>query len=764
MGDKGLFKNTRNELTELKEELAEQNRDKQREAVKRVIGAMTLGVNVSSLFPDMLNCMHSPYLDVKKLVYLYVTTYAKAHPDMAVLAVNSFRKDTMDANPLVRALAIRTMGYIRLEGLHEYLTDSLRKCCRDEDPYVRKTAAICIAKLHAMSPAQVEEGGFRDILVKELLVDANPMVVANSAAALLEIQKSGSKGKIRLTPEIASNLLSALNECSEWAQATILDTLTLYDCPDSTAARVLIDRVTPRFSHANSAVVLSAIRLVLKAMESADSAEVVRATCKKMAGPLITLLAEPEPPLQYLALRNIAIVAARWPAALAGEIKPFLVKYTDLPFVKTQKLELLVSVVSERTADQVLLELRDYAAEVDADFARAAVRALGRVALRLDKVADKCASTLLEILEASGGPGSMVGAEVFIALRDMLRSYPGRYEAVITPLMQSVSNFQVFADQPQARDAYAWILGEFADRLQDAQQRLSDLVNSYFTEQVLVSTVKLGLKSPTQASQALVSTALQMATTSTEDYALRDRGFFLWRLLTVSPQVAREAMTAVTGRRPRVVADNVSGLLAGEVGTLASLLNKPVAAVVADHKSTADNSEDSNGDIRDFRRGESPRKTVKKIVKPPVESSESSSSEDEAWEMAKGVKKFLVLKPESAGAPRGVKGLKVAAGFGSGEDGKLYFALTVGNFSSPAVEFAAPFALQFNKNTWGLAPEQSLLRKAPGSIPGGAFFETAVEVVKREANKAPSGETIQVALKTSLDVFYFAVPIDTNSL
>ena len=196
---------------------------------------------------------------------------------------------------------------------------------------------------------------------------------------------------------------------------------------------------------------------------------------------------------------------------------------------------------------------------------------------------------------------------------------------------------------------------------------------------------------------------------------------------------------------------------------MASLLNKPVAAVVADQKSTADNSDDSNGDIKDFRRsGENTRKKFKPPVKQVVSEDESSSSsEDEAWENAKGVKKFLVLKPETAGAPRGVKGLKVAAGFGLGEDGKLYFALTVGNFST--VEFGAPFALQFNKNAWGLAPEQSLLRKAPGSIPAGVFFETAVEVVKRDANKAGSDNTIQVALKTSLDVFYFAVPIDTIS-
>ena len=52
----------------------------------------------------------------------------------------------------MRALAIRTMGCIRVEEITQYMCDPLRKCLRDEDPYVRKTAAISVAKLYDISP------------------------------------------------------------------------------------------------------------------------------------------------------------------------------------------------------------------------------------------------------------------------------------------------------------------------------------------------------------------------------------------------------------------------------------------------------------------------------------------------------------------------------------------------------------------------------------------------------------------------------------
>lgn len=84
-------------------------------------------------------------------------------------------KDCEDPNPLIRALAVRTMGCIRVDKITEYLCEPLRKCLKDEDPYVRKTAAVCVAKLHDINAQLVEDQGFLDTL-KDLISDSNPMV------------------------------------------------------------------------------------------------------------------------------------------------------------------------------------------------------------------------------------------------------------------------------------------------------------------------------------------------------------------------------------------------------------------------------------------------------------------------------------------------------------------------------------------------------------------------------------------------------------
>ena len=84
----------------------------------------------SSLFADVINCMQTDNLELKKLVYLYLMNYAKSQPDLAILAVNTFSKDCEDSNPLIRALAVRTMGCIRVDKITEYLCEPLRKCLK----------------------------------------------------------------------------------------------------------------------------------------------------------------------------------------------------------------------------------------------------------------------------------------------------------------------------------------------------------------------------------------------------------------------------------------------------------------------------------------------------------------------------------------------------------------------------------------------------------------------------------------------------------
>jgi AP-1 complex subunit beta-1 len=123
-----------------------------------------------------------------------------------------------------------------------------------------------VAKLHDINAELVEDRGFLDAL-QEMLADSNPMVVANAVAALAEIQESSGRDVFKVTSTSLFKLLAALNECTEWGQVFILDSLVNYTARDSRDAESIVERVTPRLQHANCAVVLSAVKVIMKQME-----------------------------------------------------------------------------------------------------------------------------------------------------------------------------------------------------------------------------------------------------------------------------------------------------------------------------------------------------------------------------------------------------------------------------------------------------------------------------------------------------------------
>ena len=209
--------------------------------------------------------------------------------------------------------------------------------------------------------------------------------------------------------------------------------------------------MTPRLSHANAAVVLSTIKVLMRFMEGIPDVEYKNGLLRKLAPPLVTLLSS-EPEVQYVALRNINLIVQRNPQILAHEIKVFFCKYNDPIYVKMEKLEIMIMLSSERNIEQVLLEFKEYASEVDVDFVRKSVRAVGRCAIKLERAAERCINVLLDLIQTRV---NHVVQEAIIVIKDIFRKYPNRYESVIATLCENLDTL----DDPDAKASMIWIIG-----------------------------------------------------------------------------------------------------------------------------------------------------------------------------------------------------------------------------------------------------------------------------------------------------------------
>lgn len=225
------------------------------------------------------------------------------------------------------------------------------------------------------------------------------------------------------------------------------------------------------------------------------------------------------------------------------------------------------------------LRLR-YATEIDVHFVRKSVRAIGKLAIKIEPAAQACINSLLELVATKV---SYIVQEATVVIRNIFRKYPNKYESIISILCENLDSL----DEPEAKAAMIWVIGQYADRIDNSDVLLDDFLYSFADEPVevqlalLTATVKLFIQRPTKG-QELVPKVLKWATEETDNPDLRDRGYMYWRLLSSDPATAKQV---VMGEKPAITAESEKldpatlEEMCLNVGTLATVYLKPVQQV-----------------------------------------------------------------------------------------------------------------------------------------------------------------------------------------
>ena len=558
--------------------------DRQKTAIKKIISAMTIGRDVSKLFPNVVKCIITSDLELKKLVYLYIINYARVKPLETLLAVNALKRDASDfnGNPLTRALAVRTMGCLGVEEIMQFLCDPLKDALNDKDPYVRKTGALCVAKIYDINPQLAEDQfGFLDKIKEMLEEETNAMVLANCISALIEISTTKGKDILEINWSKCRHLMSALHENNEWTQIYLLEGISRYSPTKQDEINEMIERIIPCVSHSNAGVVLSVIKILIKLLDLVENPETIRSVCKKITPSLVTLLSS-EPEIQYVALKNINILIQKRPIIFEKDIKIFFSSFTEPLYNKLEKLEIIYKLVSMNNIDIVLNELKEYASDVDIKFVRRSVKLIGQCAIKLEKAAQRCVETLVELVKTQV---SFVIQEAIIALKDIFRRYPNTFEGAMAIINENLRTL----DDPEAKAALIWIIGEYSDRIEGAENQLIKFIDNLKEEpyviqiNILDSATKTFLKCQSEESYNILNQVFDFCTKECEDPDVRDRGYMYYRLMTIDPQLASKI---IVNDKPRInedvsgFDDNLLAILMDNLGTMATIYEKPPEAFV----------------------------------------------------------------------------------------------------------------------------------------------------------------------------------------
>ncbi|XP_060597112.1 AP-3 complex subunit beta-2-like [Ruditapes philippinarum] len=372
--------------------MLDSNKDSQKlDAMKRIIGMVAKGKDASDLFPAVVKNVVCKNLEVKKLVYVYLTRYAEEQQDLALLSISTFQRALKDPNQLIRASALRVLSSIRVQMIAPIMMLSIKEAVMDMSPYVRKTAAHGIPKLYSIDPELKDQ---LIEVIEKLLADKTTLVAGSAIQAFEEVCPE----RTDLIHKNYRKLCNLLVDVEEWGQVVIINMLTRYvrsqfinpnddnvgdevdkpfyesekdsneddddddDDDDKAKAktkprqyimdsdhRLILRQCKPLLNSRNAAVVMAVAQLYHHCAPRSEVSTVARS--------LIRLLRS-HTEVQYVVLSNIATMSLKQKGMFEPFLKSFYVRSNDATHIKLLKLEILTTLATETNIATILRELQ----------------------------------------------------------------------------------------------------------------------------------------------------------------------------------------------------------------------------------------------------------------------------------------------------------------------------------------------------------------------------------------------------------------------
>uniref|UniRef100_A0A3Q1JRF2 AP complex subunit beta n=1 Tax=Anabas testudineus TaxID=64144 RepID=A0A3Q1JRF2_ANATE len=493
-----------------------------RNTILKVIRLMSQGVDVSGLFSEMVKACATVDIVQKKLVYVFLCSYATLNPELSLLVINTLRKDCQDPNPMVRSLALRNMTNLRLPSLVEYVEQPLTVGLRDRAACVRRVAVLGWAKLHNLQPSSEIDAAVVNELYG-LLRDPDPVVMVNCLRALEEILKE--EGGVAINKPIAHHLLNRLKECDVWGQCDVLRILQRYRPQSEDELFDILSLLDASLVSPHSPIMAATLGLFLSLCSGLPAVSL--AALERVRGPLLAACGSASREMRFTALCHIQLLLRSVPGLMGAHYKRFFCGYAEPAYIKQRKMQVLVELVNDENVAMLLDELKGYCTDVNTDTAQAAISAIGRIGR---SYSDRCLGILTGLL---GLKQEHITSAVVQTMRDLVWVCPQCSSTVCLALEGCEEALQ----DSQGRQALLWLLGVYGERVSSAPYTLEVFIDGVRSEaslgvkmELLTATMRLFLCRPAE-TQDMLGRLLHYCIEEETDMCVRDQALLYYRLL-----------------------------------------------------------------------------------------------------------------------------------------------------------------------------------------------------------------------------------------
>lgn len=520
----------------------ERDPQRKRDIIKKVIAYMTLGIDVSRLFSEMMMAIETRDLVIKKMVYLYLTNYARSHPELAQMCTNTLQKDCGNEDPMVRGLALRALCGLNLPQMVEYISEPLRKSLTDHHAYVRKTGVMGILKLFHLDPEAYEASSFNDILY-DMLRDPDASVVCNCIIVLNEVMAKSPKGGMAINRAIMLHLLNRISEFNEFAKVQVLELVPRYIPANEEEGFQIMNLLDPVLRTGSSAAVMATIGAFLSLAEQLgdDLDTMKRQIVGRVKAPLVTQISSGSSEIMYTLLKHVDALTDVCPGVFDDEYRQFYVRYNEPTHVKYLKIAILPKLANPDTAPDIVSELAEIVWDTNPKTSRLAVRSMAQIACTNQGgpgAAESICRRLVEMLDIGI---EHVSSEAATALALILRKQPSLKSLVAPPLVRSLK----YIAEPSGKASVIYMLGECGEIINEVPYALEKLIDTYEDIDdanvklvLLGSCMKLFFLRPPEM-QKMLGRLLVKAIDDMSSQDLHDRALLYYRMLRsgTDPQI-----------------------------------------------------------------------------------------------------------------------------------------------------------------------------------------------------------------------------------
>lgn len=539
--DSYFTESKKGEVNELKNLLrnfpTERDKQRKRDIIKKVIAYMTLGIDVSRLFTDMMLAIETRDLVIKKMVYLYLCNYAPSHPDLAQMCTNTLQKDCGNEDPMVRGLALRSLCSLNLPQMVEYISEPLRKSLQDHHAYVRKTGVMGILKLFYLDRDAFYECNFTDILY-DMLRDVDPTVVANCIRVLNEVMAKSENGGMAINRAIMLHLLNRIHEFPEFDLVCVLELVPRYIPASAEEGYQIMNLLDPVLRTSSSAAVLATVRAFLSMIDSIGSSqkeiqEIKEQIISRVKAPLITLIASGSNEGCYVLLKQVEALVELCPRLFDDEYRQFYTRFNEPTHVKYLKVKILPLLANPDTAPDIVAELAEIVNDSNTQLSRLAIQSMAKIACRNTGgpgAAESIAQRMVDFLDLNV---QHVQSEAATGLTLMIRKHSDLKPVCCQSLVRTLR----YVEEGSGKASIIWLLGECCDIVQDAPYALEKLIDDYdnlkdirVKQNLLNATMKIFFSRPPE-TQRMLGRLMIKVTDDVSSQDLHDRGLLYYRLL-----------------------------------------------------------------------------------------------------------------------------------------------------------------------------------------------------------------------------------------